>query len=431
VNLGRFGVRFLYALNRVRDEGLLWTTKEVALRAALWLLWLGLVPLSLPLHLAGYRRLPVLTQRIGHLAAEVDCFLKKVRLGQIDGAGKRFFILAPKHKVANACLLDYWRDYLTVVNHPVACWLLELMTRGPLMRFGIKNYVLAIGRAAEYFAVQATWADRPALLQLRPEHKSRGEQFLKEVGLPEGAWFVCFHSRDGGYSARDESVHGYRNLTVEFLIPAMQEIVALGGWCVRMGDASTKPLAPMAGVIDYAHHRARSAELDVFLCASCRFFLGNTSGLFLVSSIFGIPSALTNQTPFAATGFRPGDLSIPKPIRYVGHSEFLTAAEILSHPVANFRMARFYAEADLEIVENTADEIRDLVLEMIDTLEGRSHETAEVALLRSGFNENLRPDHYCYGTKGKLSATFLLRHRSMFLEPPAAIDESLPRTIGP
>ncbi len=409
-------VRVQYAANRALEEGLLWTAKEMALRLALWLAWLCLVPLTLPFHLAGYRRLPVLTQRIGHLAAELDCFFKLMRLGQIESLGKRYFILAPAHKVSNACLLDYWRDHITVITHPVACWLLEVMTRGPLMRHGVETYLLAIGRSARYFEVGAQWADRPALLQLRSDHVVRGNRFLAEVGLTEDAWFVCVHAREGGYSTWDESVHGYRNMMVEFLLPAVQEIVDRGGWCIRMGDENMTPLAPMPGLIDYAHHKARSAELDIFLCARCRFFLGNTSGLFLVSSIFGVPSALTNQTPFAATGFRQGDLSIPKRIRRLGHAEFLTSAQILDSPISNFRMSRFYVDAQLELVENSAEEIKDLVLEMLETLEGRFREDPEAALCHAGFSEHLRPEHYCYGTVGKISATFLLRHPEMFLE---------------
>jgi putative glycosyltransferase (TIGR04372 family) len=407
----------MYAVNRAGDEGFWWTAREVALRGGLWLAWLCLVPISLPLHVAGFRRLPILTQRVGHLAAEVDCFLKKMKLGQIDGNGKRYFILAPPKQVANSCLLEYWRDHVRVVSHPLACVMLGLMTRGPMMRHGVQSYLLAIGRAAEYFSVEAQWAGRPALLRLRPDHRALGEQFLEDAGVPKGAWFVCVHARDGGYSTWDESVHDYRNMSVENLIPAMQEIVSRGGWCVRMGDASAKPLEPMLGVVDYAHHPASSAELDVFLCASCRFFLGNTSGLFLVSSIFGVPSALTNQTPFAATGFRPGDLSIPKCIRRVGQSDFMSAAEILGSPIASFRMSRFYAEAKLELVENSAEEIRDLVAEMLDTLEGHLLEAAEVAVCRDWFNNNLTPEHYCYGTAGKIALSFLMRHRSMFLDP--------------
>jgi len=412
-----------YAVNRLMEERLWWVAKEIALRILLWLAWLCLVPLTLTFHLAGYRRLPVLTQRIGHLAAELDCFFKLVRLNQIATQGKHYFILAPAHNVSNASLLDYWRDHITVITHPVACRVLEIMTRGLLMRHEVKTYVLAIGRAARYFQVCAQWGYRPALLQLKLDHEARGNRFLADLGLSEDDWFVCVHAREAGYSSWDESVHDYRNTTVSFLFPAMQEIIDRGGWCIRMGDESMKPLEPMRGVIDYAHNKARSAELDIFLCARCRFFLGNTSGLFLVSSIFGVPSALTNQTPFASTGFRQGDLSIPKHIRRLGHTKFLTSAQILDSPISNFRMSRFYLRAQLELVENSAEEIKDMVFEMLETLEGRFREDPEVDLYRAQFSGRLRPEHYCYGTVGRISATFLLRHKEKFLEPTDQIPE--------
>jgi putative glycosyltransferase (TIGR04372 family) len=416
VTLRRLGVRVMYAVNRARDAGFWWTIRELALRSVSWLAWLCLVPVSFHLHLVGFRRLPIHTQRIGHLAAEVDCFLKKVRLGQIDGSGKRYFILAPAKRVANVCLLDYWRQYVRVLSHPVVCGILGLMTRGPLMRHSINSYLFAIGQSAEYYTVEAQWQGRPALLQLRPEHHAMGARFLADAGVPKGAWFVCVHARDGGYSPRDESVHNYRNMSAENLLSAMREIVARGGWCILMGDSSSKPLEPMRGVVDYAHHPARSAELDIILCATCRFFLGNTSGLFLVSSVFGVPSALTNQIPFAATGFRHGDLSIPKRIRRVGQPRFMTAPEILRSPIASFRMSRLYSDAQVELIENSPEEIRDLVVEMIDTLEGNDRHSADAAVYWNCFERNLKPEHYCYGSAGRIAATFLLRHRQMFLE---------------
>lgn len=417
MTISQLGLRMWYAANRAREEGLWWTTKEVYFRASLWMVWFCLIPVSLPLHLLGFRRLPVLTQRIGHLAAEIDCFLKEIQLGQIDIARKYYFVLAPESRVANLCLLDYWREHVTVVSDPFLCWVLGLMTRGPLMRHDIQNYVLAVGCAAKYYSVSAVWAERPALLHLRSEHKARGEKFLAEVGVPTSAWFVCVHDRDIGYSTKDERVHAYRNTTVENLLPAMREIVARGGWCIRMGEPSTKPLPAMVGVIDYAQHFSRSAELDIFLCASCRFFLGNTSGLFLVSSVFGVPVALTNQTPFAATGFRPGDLSIPKLIKRRGNSEFMTSVEILSSPISNFRMSRLYSDAQLELIENSEDEILDLTLEMIDTLEGRFNESPILDKYRAAFTHYLTPNHYCFGAEGQMAGNFILRHPNIFKIP--------------
>ncbi len=415
MSLRQFGARFVYAASRARDEGVVWTISKLSQQTFVFICWLFMVPISLPLHMAGYRRLPVLTQHIGHLAGEIDCFLKKLHLGEINGVKNHYFVLAPGSKIANDCLLDYWREHISVISSPRVCKLLELMTSGPLlMRHSVETYLVAVARAAEYFSVEARWGNRPPLLKLRSDHQERGEHFLTLIGIPKDAWFVCVHGRDGSHSLSNES-HSYRNTTMELMVPAMQEIVARGGWCIRMGDKSTKPLAPMVGVIDYAHHSGRSAELDVYLCASCKFFLGNTSGLFLLSSIFGVPSALTNQVPFAALGFRSGDLSIPKKIRLSGHSGFLTSAEILASPIANFRTSRLYAQANLELVENSADEIRELVLEMFEILEGCNQEIPLAELCRAQFMKNLKHDHYCYGSAAKISAYFLLRHPSIFL----------------
>src|SRR4029077_5857710 len=129
----------------------------------------------------------------------------------------------------------------------------------------------------EIYRLNAQWAGRPPLLALTPEDVTWGWEMLSALGLPPDAWFVCVHAREGGFSPHDEVMHRYRNADPDALIPAMREIAARGGWCVRMGDPTTRPLLPIPGVVDYAHHPVRSARLDIVLCAKAKFFLGNSS----------------------------------------------------------------------------------------------------------------------------------------------------------
>jgi putative glycosyltransferase (TIGR04372 family) len=375
--------RLRYAWSRARAEGVAWTACEVARRAAFLPAWLVLLPFTLLLCLAGYRRVAVITERIGHLAAEIDCLLKLQALGRLPA--RRFFVLAPPRRTANACLVDYWRERLTIIHQPVLCSILDIMSRIPPLRYDISDYVLTVTGAATYYRVNAEWGSRPPLLRIRRAHAERGRAALLELGIPEGAWFVCVHVREGGYSPSDEKVHAFRNANIAAVFPAMEAIVARGGWCVRMGDPSMARLPPLERVVDYAHHSLRSAEMDVFLCASCRFFLGNTSGLFIVSSAFGVPSALVNIAPFATMGFSPDDLSIPKLLRSKSEGRYLGFEEILSSPVSNYRMARLYEEAGIELVDNTAEEIEELAVEMIDRMEGRAADYAAFDLLQARF----------------------------------------------
>lgn len=67
-----------------------------------------------------------------------------------------------------------------------------------------------------------------------------------------------------------------------------------------MEDGSMTPLPAMDRVVDYAHHPERSPELDLFLAARCRFFIGTSSGLALVATVFSRPVLYTNLHPPSA-----------------------------------------------------------------------------------------------------------------------------------
>ncbi len=392
----------------------MWTVKALLSRA--WKIPVSLLalPVTIPLHVAGFRRLPVITQRIGHLTAEIDCFLKEQRMGQLPH--RHWFVLAPKRRVANGVILDYWRPCVRVLMHPAVCAIVEAATHWGPMVHPIHDYVLGLSGSGRYYRVNADWGDRAPLLTLTDEHRAAGEAALRHLGIPEGAWYVCLHAREGGYSQEDERVHSYRNSDVLRLIPTIEYIVSRGGWCVRMGDPSMEPLPRMRGLVDYAHHPLRSPLLDVFLCATCRIFLGNTSGLFLVSTAFGVPSVLANMIPITSMGFGPRDLSIPKLLWSVRKRGYLTFAEVLRSGLANARISAAFRDAGVEPVENTAEDIRDLAAEMLDHIEGRGTQYEEFAPLQKRFARLLRPNHFCYGTRSRIGARFAHKYQDLLTQ---------------
>jgi len=65
--------------SRFRLHGWPWLLRGVARQIVGELLWMLFLPAGLLGHLFGYRRLIVRTEHIGHLAAEVDTFLKEQR----------------------------------------------------------------------------------------------------------------------------------------------------------------------------------------------------------------------------------------------------------------------------------------------------------------------------------------------------------------
>jgi putative glycosyltransferase (TIGR04372 family) len=404
--------RLEFYRERIRQQGVGWAVARLIKQAVIIIGWFVLLPITLIMHLIRYRRVTVFTDRIGHLAAEVDCFVKERALGKLPA--RHWFILAPPHRVSNQHLLDYWRPHITVVTSPFLCALLGVMTwwRG-LMVFDVSSYVLQLNATAVYYAVCAEWGNRPPLLQLSQADQTRGRDMLESMGMPRDAWFVCLQAREGGFSSADEILHQHRNSDVSKLIPAIEFITSRGGWCVRMGDPTTKPLPPLLQVIDYAHHTAHPEWMDIFLCASCRFFLGNSSGLSIVSSIFGVPCALANMVPLSCLGYASRDVSISKLLRRKNAHDYLSFGEVFKSPVADYRFARLYQDAGIEVEENSVEDILALTREMLDRVEGQVANSESDSLLQRRFHALLHPGHYGYGAASRVGTAFLSKYERL------------------
>lgn len=349
-----------------------------------------MLPITLVLHAIGYRHVTVFTDRIGHLALEPDCLLKEQALGNIPH--RKWIMLAPPGRVANEHLLSYWQPHFRIVRDKAVCLLIASMSRWGLMRYDIDHYIRAIGKAQAAYRVYSEWGSRPPLLQLTSEDDTWCDEMLEQLGIPKDAWFVCVHAREAGFSPIDEELHNHRNSHIENTFLAIAEIVRRGGWVVRMGDPSMHPLPQLKQVLDYAHHPNKSSRMDVLLCAKAKFFLGNSSGITFLSSAFGVPCALANLIPIATLGFNDFDISIPKLIRSQASNRYLRFNETLNSAIANYQYASLYKADDLDVVENSADDIFLLVSEMLDRLEEDAFKIKQISELQYSIQRLFRKE---------------------------------------
>jgi putative glycosyltransferase (TIGR04372 family) len=395
----------------------------LAVKATVKTIGLGLGLLLLPvtaiLHLAGYRHVTIFTDRIGHLALEPDCLLKEQILGRIPP--KKWIMLAPSGRVANEHLLSYWQPHFSIVRNGLACFLVVSMSRWGLMRTNISHYLRAIGKAQAAYRIYAEWDSRPPSLHLTSEDCAWGEKMLGQLGVPSGAWYVCAHVRESGFSPVDEELHWHRNSDIENTIPAMDEIIKQGGWVIRIGDPTMKPLPPMRHVIDYAHHPMKCPRLDIILCARARFILGNSSGIALVGTIFGVPCALANLIPVSTLWLTNRDISIPKLHWSRKQSRHLRFDELIDSSVANFQYASLYEREGIVPVENTAEDILLLVKEMLDRLAGRFTEMPGDAELLDYARTFSKPGHYAFGSQARMAISFLRHHTDLL--PPTHVNK--------
>jgi putative glycosyltransferase (TIGR04372 family) len=393
-------------LARWRKYGSIWLIGRCSFKmVGLWL-----QPLALIAHLLGFRKVNVAERHIGHLVSEPDCLLKLVQLNRLPK--KYYFICVSIKNVANPCLLEYWRNHILVITSPFLNYLLSAASTYGFLGLDVTDFVATETTAAQYYGVNSLWKRSPLLL-LSDSHRCLGREALRRLGVPADAWYVCLHVREGGYAPESESLHSYRNADIHNFRLAVNTIASHGGWVVRMGDPSMKPLSGLPNFIDYAHSAEKSDWMDIFLCAECRLFFGNTSGLFLVSTAFGVPCALVNMIPLAAQAYGPNDIYIPKFLRDKKTGNYLRFSEILQSPIANFRDSQLFLNAEVEVEENSPEDINDLIQEALLRMKSQWSPQAGDEDRQLNFKKLFRQEHHGYKSQSRIGSSFVAKYEHL------------------
>lgn len=308
--------------------------------------------------------------------------------GKVDQ--KQHLIRARGPDEGNSYLVEQLGRFFTLVDGPA-----QLPLRPECIDYIGKYFFIddrLIGPATYYWQVLAEvsqgWEDKGLgpLLAFSDEDLDFGVRQRATMGVPRTAWHVALHVRAAGYKRTHDDLHATLNADIASYELAINAVVKRGGWVIRMGDPSMPRLPPMKNVIDYAHLPEKSPKMDIFLLGACRFYIGTSSGPAYVPALYGVPSVITNWFP---TGTRPvncGDLFIPKLHWYENEREFAPFDESMSQPLGHIHAGSQLARLGISLRSNTPEELRDVVEEMLDRLDGGVDYTAEDKQLQSCFD---------------------------------------------
>ena len=255
---------------------------------------------------------------------------------------------------------------------------------------------------------------RGPLFALPVEIAERGWAALRRAGIPKDAWFVALHVREGRWDGRSAGMHGIRNADLSTYFPAIAAITRRGGWVLRMGDPSMRPLPPIPNVVDYCHSEMRADWMDIFIVACCRFMVATISGPAFVAPLYGTRSVLTNWWPPAQRPWLRSDIFIPKLARKTPSGRYLTISEWLCEPVS-YCYSRKYLEGHegIQIEDNDSELIRDAVEEMLSRADQNQEMYSDVSVSR------LRADklYEAHGISGmsEISSGFLRRYADLIV----------------
>lgn len=363
---------------------------------------------------------------IGNLCTQIDAYAKEKKLGRIPTYkfiiypvfasifSRRPFLLS----TTNNYLCHLWKQHFWVVTNPFWGFLLKPILTAPWLQyerpyFSERPNECFYSVSQEYYKKYPEFSPQSALLKIPEGEQRRGREVLRRWGISEKDWFVCFYAREAGYyDNADFEVQGrVRNVKVESYRKALLEITARGGWCIRLGSDKMNPLPPdlsgLERIIDYPKSSFVSDFMDVFLCANARFMLTCSSGISVMPGLFGVPIAMTNTIPLhIAKPLYPKDLSILKLYYSLPKKRLLYFEEALSSYMTDQPNAYYYDSLHLKVIDNTEEEILELVKEMLERLSGVYGEE-NGSLLQEKFSELIPQYLFCkYGT-GNIGHHFL------------------------
>lgn len=241
-------------------------------------------------------------------------------------------------------------------------------------------------------------------ITLTDDEERRGREEAARMGIHGD--FICFSTRDELYRShimryRTDMANRssrYRNYPLSKLRVPMESVEQLGLQAVRMG-AMVGESIDWANTIDYAHDY-RSEFMDVWLFAHCKFFVCDPSGIQAISWLFSRPNAMFNVTiqttrgDYGAMTTPERDLGIFKKYWLPSEHRHLTLREMIRaeqredvHTFASVSAYTTYDRMGVVPVDNTPEEVTELVTEMARRLDGTMVYTEEDEQLQARYRE--------------------------------------------
>jgi len=346
------------------------------------------------------------TARIGHLAMNTELFLRRQSRGMVEGELFRITDHFSGEKVANEQL--YKMIQRRAVVHEVT-----LQEYDKIVAHGNTDCGLLSSASNEFWEFN----NIDPQLSFTEAELEEGQQFLNEIGIYKSP-YVCMHDRNSHYletkfPKENFSHHNYRDCSIDNYLKAAEWLTTKGVYVIRMGEVVSTPLQtdnPM--IIDYAT-KYRTDFADAFLPGTCDFFLGNTAGLFMMSTIMSRPVAAANFVPFDMTPLLKEDVFIFKNLSI----PFNTVNEIGLTMIEDnlVLLEKILHKNNISIEENTSDQILDLTVEMYERLTNTFKPNLSSELLKDKLRSYWKPTARSYGYVCNISSKFVDQKMDLFL----------------
>ena len=290
-------------------------------------------------------------------------------------------LLKDNEKINNNALYSYFKPYLNIIQNTSSFYKFQYLNQ--IFKTPIEIALPFNGNYYPWFAVenmsQQKICSKKNLkfikFNLSEDHFLKGKEILKKIGLPENAWYVTLHIREG---TGNEKTFNSNPITY---LKSIKEIVSRGGYVFRVGDKKMTKMPKVKGLIDYPFTEFKSEFMDVFLGATCRFGIGTSSGYWTVPVYFGKPVLLVNYLPildYYSLGKK--NIFLGKHLKNKKTGDKISIEKLFSFNIGYFTCDEQFADHNIEIVDNDENEIWESTVEILNLLDNGKKQQEFTAL---------------------------------------------------
>jgi len=209
---------------------------------------------------------------------------------------------------------------------------------------------------------------------LNKAEKKKGEQLKKKFGIPVDAPIVTLHIRESGFKNSHGVKEGpdgpFRNANILNYLLAINYLIKKGYYVVRLGDKTMTPFQKIKNFIDAPFHPSYTCLVDPYFIANSKFIIGMASGPLTIADAFNIPRLCLNYPILRDVWAWNKDLFVFKKYFHTKLKRFLTYEEILTSNVIHIYNINEAKKNNIQLFENSPEEILAATKEMIARLNG-------------------------------------------------------------
>jgi putative glycosyltransferase (TIGR04372 family) len=370
--------------------------------------------------------------RIGHLTLEPDSWLRK---NAHSKNSKCLYIFINGGNISNDFVLDLISTKLTVCNSEY--WYGFYGSRPLLMKdeyyekmpFDLSSLRRGGSIIDLYSELAEVFRATPSQIAFPSEKVNNIKEILIKKGIKDFTKIVCFHVRDSAYLSEEfpNNSHDYndvRDMNINNYSKGIDYLLNQNYIVIRLGKTSNQSLSvEHENYYDFCIHRDEhyGEEIEAFLLSICQFFIGTSSGILSLASMFDTPTLAVNVTPYVPNYGR-NTVFIPKILldsngNQVNFHELFDGKSFEWNNkqinLLNCHDTRILIKAGFSFVENDNEDIFAAIKEFSEKVRNRALSLEPTDLQKQYWN-SIPDDVWIKGANSTVSDSFLRRHNELF-----------------